>query len=65
MAEGGSAASSSRPSASGIINQFIPRPTLQPVLYWQGIVEIIARGVLLVIGKYMYIIEHTLYVPIP
>ena len=35
-------------SYAGIIAMFIPKPTLQPVMFWQGIVETVARGVLVV-----------------
>lgn len=46
-----------RASHSGIIAMFYPKPTLKPVLYWQGIVEIIARGVLIV-SRLLIVIEN-------
>ena len=44
----GTEKSSSGSVVGNIASAFIPHPTLAPVKYWQGIVEIVARGVLLV-----------------
>ena len=42
--------SEGRPSSShaGIIAMFIPKPSLKHVMFWQGIVEIVARAIIVV-----------------
>ena len=48
MSEKGGEGGGGGGTGGGILQYFIPHPTLAPVKYWQGIVEIIARVVVLV-----------------
>ena len=61
MSDGEKGGSGGATRAVGIAAQFIPHPSLGCVRFWQGIVEIIARAVVLV-SIYIYIYDICMYI---